>query len=314
MVVEHASITGIPGVHVAHLTIAREELQTGLTILLPYPLSVRNRKLFIAAKSLGTAPDWTSRQVAEDFATFSSPMVLCNTTTLGIAYDAMITFGHLREKDLPIDNAWPPLVIALDDGYLNDQLQQPIGHDDVLQTLNAASPEAMPCGSVGIGRGLCAFDGKGGVGDALAEAIPGEREGCRLGLFVAANGGHRHGKIRSLRNGFVVIAATDAPLFPIHLRQLAAHCAATAVRYLSPDQPDGVLALAFSTGNPIDNAFSGKFQLFDEKWPGKRLLQQLLSTVPNCLETALRKALAQTDEVTGRLNRRVQPATLPEPG
>jgi D-aminopeptidase len=41
---------------------------------------------------------------------------LCNATTIGIAYDALVSFGHAREQDLPIDNAWPPIVIGLDEG------------------------------------------------------------------------------------------------------------------------------------------------------------------------------------------------------
>ena len=110
------SITDVPGVHLGHLTLGEGEIQTGVTAILPYPLSVRNRKLFLGSFASGGWNEWTGLHVAQDFGTFSSPIVLCNATTAGLAYDALISFGHQREAGLPIDNAWPPFVIGIDDG------------------------------------------------------------------------------------------------------------------------------------------------------------------------------------------------------
>ena len=126
------SITDVPGVHLGHLTLGEGEIQTGVTAILPYPLSVRNRKLFLGSFASGGWNEWTGLHVAQDFGTFSSPIVLCNATTAGLAYDALISFGHQRESGLPIDNAWPPIVIGIDDGYLNDLRQRRITHDQIL--------------------------------------------------------------------------------------------------------------------------------------------------------------------------------------
>ena len=156
------SITDVPGIQVGHFTLAAGDTQTGVTAILPYPLSVRNRKLFIGGFASGNWNEWTGLQVAQDFGTFSSPIVLCNSTAVGIAYDALISFGHERDEGLPIDNAWPPLVIGLDDGYLNDLRQRRLTHDQVLQVIKQANANAVACGSVGIGRGLCALGAKGG--------------------------------------------------------------------------------------------------------------------------------------------------------
>lgn len=296
------SITDVPGVQAGHFTLADGEVQTGVTVILPYPLSMRNRKLFIGSFAGGNWNEWTGLHVAQDFGTFSSPIVLCNATTVGIAYDALISFGHERDEDLPIDNAWPPIVIGLDDGYLNDLRQRRVTHDEVLRTIKQANDDAMICGSSGIGRGLCALGAKGGVGDASRSVKVGEREYV-LGVLLAANGG-THDKILpqavSVTPSLVLIVATDIPLLPEQLRQLAE----AALRGLDPvvQLKDGAqqLALAFSASNTIDGAFEPRFQLFKERLFGAEQLVETLTAAGACSRAALRRALAAAKGVTGR--------------
>lgn len=303
------SITDVPGVQVGHFTLADGENQTGVTTILPYPLTVRNRKLFIGSFASGNWNEWTGLHVAQDFATFSSPIVLCNATTIGIAYDALISFGHARDPDLPIDNAWPPIVIGLDDGYLNDLRQRRVTHDEVLQTIKQASDSAVVCGSVGIGRSLCALGAKGGVGDASCSVKIGERE-YTLGVLIAANGGtldQNPSQIASITPSVVLIVATDVPLMPEPLRQLAE----AALRGLDPivhfDDGAQQLALAFSTSNTIDGAFERRFQLFKARMPSMKMLAEIESAAGACSRAALRQALEKAETVIGRKGRQVAP-------
>lgn len=305
------SLTDIPGIHLGQLTLADGEVQTGATVILPYPLSVRNRKLFLGSFASGNWNEWTGLHVAQDFGTFSSPIVLCNATTVGIAYDALISFGHQREPGLPIDNAWPPIVIGIDDGYLNNLRQRRITHDQILQTIQTANAAASACGSVGIGRGLCAFGGKGGVGDA-AQVVQIAEQNFTLGVFIAANGGRlpdQNGAElpRSVAPGFIIILATDAPLFPEQLRLLAEACVRGLDRIGISSQEEQQLALAFSTTNTIDNAFEEKYQLFNERWLGQETLAQLCEAAGAVTMQALRKALLQSETVSGRNGRIVHP-------
>ena len=308
------SITDVPGIQVGHFTLAAGDTQTGVTAILPYPLSVRNRKLFIGGFASGNWNEWTGLQVAQDFGTFSSPIVLCNSTAVGIAYDALISFGHERDEGLPIDNAWPPLVIGLDDGYLNDLRQRRLTHDQVLQVIKQANANAVACGSVGIGRGLCALGAKGGLGDASL-VIKIDAKEYTLGVLIAANGGTTKTaknlpQAISLTPSLVAVVATDFPLLPEQLRRLAE----AALRGLegSIDWNDGTqqLALAFSTSNTIDGAFEKRSQLFKERLPNSALLNQLLKRAGECSRAALRRALEQQERVTGRKGRSVAP--LPE--
>jgi D-aminopeptidase len=308
------SITDVPGIHTGHFTLADGDTQTGVTAILPYPLSVRNRKLFIGSCARGNWNNWTGLQVAEDFGTFSSPIVLCNATTIGIAYDALISYGHQREKDLPIDNAWPPVVIGLDDGYLNDLRQRRIEHDDILRTIYDAKNGAMPCGSAGIGLGLCAFGGKGGVGDA-SRVVQVDDHKYTVAVFIAANGGRNFTEDTpqppsSLTPSFVNIIATDAPLLPQQLRLLAEHSARAlnSQQMISPH--DHQLVLAFSTGNTIDGAFEDQFRLFFQKWPSRDFLTLFFDAAAECTLAALKKALQNAVAVPGKKGRSVQPVDL----
>lgn len=303
------SITDVPGVQAGHLTHADGDIQTGVTAILPYPLAVRNRKLFIGGFASGNWNEWTGLHVAQDFGTFSSPIVLCNATTVGVAYDALISFGHEREQGLPIDNAWPPIVIGLDDGYLNDLRQRRVTHDEVLQTIKQAGDSAVVCGSVGIGRGLCALGAKGGVGDASRSVKIGEQE-YTLGVLIAANGGTldlKPSPIVSVTPSLVLIVATDIPLMPEQLRQLAEAALRGLDSIVHFDDGTQQLALAFSTSNTLDGAFERRFQLFKARMPSLEMLAEIGSAAGACSRAALRRALEKAETVIGRKGREVTP-------
>jgi D-aminopeptidase len=298
-----SSITDVPGVQVGHLTVAEGEVQTGVTVVLPQPPEVRHRKLFLGA--FGDHA-WTGLEVAEDFGTFASPIVLCNATAVGAAYDAMITRGYRRDPELPIDDGWPPVVIGLDDGYLNDLRRRRVGHDEVLGAIEAARGGVPARGSVGIGRGLVAFGGKGGVGDFSLSARVGASEHV-VGVLVAANGGGAREAARSVAPGFVVIVATDAPLWPEELRSLA-EGATRGFDGARMRGADAHLALAFSTGNPIDGSLEAPpSRRHETRRVGDEGLAILIEAAASASRAALGRALSEANAVTGRKGRTLAP-------
>ena len=52
--------------------------------------------------------------VLEEFGTLSSPVFLAPRALLGRLYDAGITLGHRRDREMSLDLGWPPLCIGLD--------------------------------------------------------------------------------------------------------------------------------------------------------------------------------------------------------
>ncbi|AKT37579.1 uncharacterized protein CMC5_017200 [Chondromyces crocatus] len=323
------SITDVAGVLVGHVTLDEGDVQTGVTAILPYPSSVRHRKLFVGDAATGEGISQTGIQVGEDFGVLSSPIVLCNATTVGIAYDALISRGHQRDTELPVDDAWPPVVIGLDDGYLNDQRKRRIAHDDVLRAVEQATDQAVPWGSVGIGRGLCALGGKGGVGGASRRVeVPGG--GLTVGGLCAANGGRlqespgeagaegaaRGGAgqggadtaARSLTPGFVLVMATDAPLLPEQLRLVAEAALQALARVVPASGLESRRVLAFSTANAIDGSLrKGSPSVYPARRLGDEALGRLLGATGDVARQALGRALVEATAVTGRRGRTLAP-------
>ena len=74
----HNAIVDVAGVSVGHVDIRTPDLHTGLTAIVPYPASVEERKLFIGRFSIDGGDAMSGLGVAEDFGTFSSPIVPCS--------------------------------------------------------------------------------------------------------------------------------------------------------------------------------------------------------------------------------------------
>ena len=304
------SITDLPGVEVGHSTVAEGDVQTGVTVILPCPPSVRHRKFSLGVYAAGGALAWTGVEVAEDFGTLASPIVLCNATSVGAAYDALITRGHKRDPELPVDDCWPPIVVGIDDGYLNDLRRRRVKHDDVLAACQAARGDVPASGSVGIGRGLVALGVKGGVGDASAAARVGEN-GFVVGVLLVANGGAPRGAgaVRAASPGFVAIVATDAPLFPAELRLLGEAAFRGIDAAVTIGGEEGRLALAFSVANTIEGSLTAPpGRLYEAQRVGEDGLGVIFDAAARAARAALGKALGEATAVTGRKGRTVEKA------
>jgi D-aminopeptidase len=227
------AISDVEGVGVGHAEIGGSKLYCGLSAVLPYPLTVKERRLYCGGYALGGGGRLTGRGVAEDFGTFSSPIVLAPAPALGRVYDEAIAYGIERDPGLSTDTGWPPVVLGVDDAFFNEpaSVWRLAGHQDLHRALAAASSgvgAGVAEGNVGIGRGLVAFGYKGGVGSA--SRLYG---GYRVGALVAAGGGDaaymvpdfEYGKMKLDQGGYggegAVILATDAPLLPHQLDRLA---------------------------------------------------------------------------------------------
>ena len=192
--------------------------------------------------------------------------------------------------------------------------QRRITHDQILQLLFAAKNQTGGNGCFGIGRGLCAFGGKGGVGEASHHVRLTEAE-YRLGALVAANGGRTragdsNAMTQSVTSSFVTVLATDAPLWPEQLRRLAE----AAIYGLHENDlalsSDRQLVLAFSTGNVIENAFSDAFQLFEQKRFSDDALAPLFAAAEVTSRAALLNGLRAATAVTGRKGRTAKPVDV----
>ena len=249
----HNAIVDVAGVSVGHVDIRTLDLHTGLTAIVPYPASVEERKLFIGRFSIDGGDAMSGLGVAEDFGTFSSPIVLASSPVVGRVYESLIRHSLGRDTGLSTVAGWPPVVVGIDDTAVNDPalIRKVLTHAHADEAL-ASAGSAVPTGNAGIGGGLQAFGYKGGIGTASRQA--GE---YALGVLAAVNGGrelHWAGRILPMGEGaegpqtFAAVVATDAPLIPRQLERLAGRAALGLARtgLWNPHTREG-LVLAFST-------------------------------------------------------------------
>ena len=258
------AITDVAGVGLGHVNIRNAGLHTGLTAVVPYPTTVKERRLFIGRYALDNADTMTSLGVTEDFGTFSTPIVLTPVPAVGRIYDALIDYGLNRDSGLSTNTGWPPLVIGLNDTAWNPPATtyQEVNAEHLHQALADTTTAAFDEGNAGIGGGLVAFGVKGGTGTASRRVTTPAT--YTIGALVAANGGEPSSlcldrmplapilnlgpAAAHITRTFAAVVATDAPLIPRQLARLAERAAIGLVRTgLIDATTHAGLVLAFST-------------------------------------------------------------------
>jgi D-aminopeptidase len=262
------ALTDVAGVGVGHANLHDNGLHTGLTAVVPYPVAIKQRRLFIGHYALDGGDALTGLGVAEDFGTFSTPIVLAPAPAVGRLYDALIGYGLNRDPGLSTYTGWPPLVVGINDTALNPPATtyQHITPAHLAQALEDAATATVAEGNAGIGGGLIAFGAKGGTG--TASRLVETSATYTIGALVAANGGEPstlcidrfplsplldlHPASTATARTFAAVVATDAPLIPRQLSRLAGRAALGLARtgLIDATTHEG-LVLAFSTNGIV---------------------------------------------------------------
>jgi len=317
------AITDVKDVKVGHYTAKKEILsksgtkkfvRTGITAVVPYPLHTE-RRLLSGHFFLRPSGDVTGYQVLDDFRYLKAPIILANAFIAGRAYNATLTIGFEHNRE-----TWPPIIINLDDSYLNDMDARIINDEQVIETVKEASGEVIE-GSAGAGTGLVSYGYKGGIGTSSREVkIIGKD--YTLGALVAISNLHVPLGIREKENlssisnhkpgTLVVILATDAPLIPTQLKELAQEAAMSQTNFVSSQ--DGIVSLAFATSNEVDNS-EGSLDSIAGDLPLKREIltydfqfikedySHIYDAVRETVKEAVCNALLMAEPVKGRLDR-----------
>ncbi len=306
------AITDVPGLSVGHGNITDNDLVSGLTVVGPYPAAVGARMLSIGKWSLAGSDSLTGLGVAEDFGTFSSPIALVPDATVGRVYDSLIQHGLSRDPGLSTYAGWPPIVIGLNDSVLNPPATTygSFREEHLQNALQHLEAGEVSQGNAGVGRGLCAFGMKGGVGTA-SRLVQRSEVSFRVGALVAANGGelrdlcvdrypipaaeHRD-PLPSRPRTFAAVVTTDAPLIPVQCQQLAFRATSGLYRVgLAEARTDEGITLAFSTIPAEPTGPSGNHQRYQSA--GDDLLRELSVAASDCCEEAVLNGLLAADSI-----------------
>lgn len=325
----HNAITDVPGVRVGHSTVWRGEhaahstdstpvLRTGVTAIWPHDRNPFTERVYAATSTFNGYGILTADLVIDEWGLLGSPVVLCDTANLGLAYDAVVR--HLQSLDPAAgrDDVVMPVVGECDDGFLNDNLAS-LTPDDVVSALTSATGGPVAEGVVGAGTGMQLFDFKGGIGTASRSVELGGRT-YTVGVLLNGNFGTRRqlrvaGKpighvltdlmpARHHEGSCIAVVATDLPLLPHQLRRLARRVDVGLARVGSAgNDGSGEIFLAFSTAQhvPRDAGLMRVVAMVEgQYWTHGSPLDEVFDAVAEAAEEAALNAMFVADTVGGR--------------
>ena len=296
-------ISDVPGVRVGHATLAEEQIQTGVTAIVPSGDNLFQHPLPCAAAVFNGFAKPVGLVQVEELGVLQTPILLSNTLAVGTLFTTLVRDAISRNPELgrtlPTVN---PLALECNDGWLNDIQALAVTETLAQQALQQAQTD-FARGSVGAGRGMSCFSLKGGIGSA-SRLIP--SLDATLGVLVLANfgaltaltlDGVRLGEMiapllpeltpQRDAGSIIIIMATDAPLDARQLRRVAKRAGAGLGRLGSYwGHGSGDIAVAFSTQE-------------QPQPPDDAALEPLLAAAADATEHAVLDALLSAEAVTG---------------
>lgn len=313
------ALTDVAGVEVGHATliagngalrVGTGPVRTGVTALLPRGKE-STAPVFAGWFSLNGNGEMTGTTWIEESGFLEGPVLLTNTSSVGLVRDAVVKFYTQRSKQ---QQPWLlPVVAETYDGYLNDTHGFHVKEKHVFEALQSAKGGAVAEGNVGGGTGMTCFEFKGGIGTS-SRKLDVKQGGYTVGLLVQANFGLRpqlviagvpvghevpEGAYRARESGsIIIVVATDAPLLPHQLKRLARRAALGLARTGSvAGNGSGDLFLAFATANA--EAASPDHPVPLTMLPNERL-SPLFEATAQATEEAIVNALVAADTMSGR--------------
>jgi D-aminopeptidase len=267
------AITDVPGVAVGQTTVRFGEStampgsgpsRTGVTVIWPHRDDLVRHPVAAGFFALSGNGELTGRSCIQELGRINTPVVLTNTMSVGVVYDAVCRY--LVERDTGVgDEAGVqiPVVAECDDSRLHDARGFHITTQHVHDALDNARSGPVDEGCVGAGTGMHCFRFKGGIGTS-SRRVANPDTGWTVGVLALTNFGSRHrltvagvtvGEHFPLADpppaddgSGIVVIATDAPLDGRQLARVAKRASLGLGRTGSTGaESSGELLLAFST-------------------------------------------------------------------
>ena len=258
-------ITDVKGVKVGHVTIQKENINTGVTVVFPHEGNLFLDKVMAASAVLNGFGKSVGLLQIEELGTIETPIVMTNTLSVGTATTALTKYMLKHNEDIGITTGTVNcLVTECNDGRLNDIRGLHVTEDDVLTALNSPS-ERFEEGAVGSGTGMCCLGFKGGIGSS-SRLVDVDGKEYTVGALVMSNfgssgnlilGGDQigrriKGQSKKDEGSIIIIIGTDIPLSERQLKRLAKRSAIALGRTGSyMGNGSGDVAIAFTTANRL---------------------------------------------------------------
>ncbi|MDL4843087.1 DmpA family aminopeptidase [Aquibacillus rhizosphaerae] len=184
----HNAITDVEGVTVGHVTISEQNIQTGVTAILPHQGNLFKEKLIASSHVInGFGKTMGIIQISE-LGTLETPIMLTNTLSIGATADGLIEYMLKRNPEIGrTTGTVNPIIGECNDMFLNDIRSRSITKEHVWQAIENASTMFKE-GAVGAGRGMLCYSLKGGIGTA-SRLMSMDHGTYTIGVLVLANFG-----------------------------------------------------------------------------------------------------------------------------
>lgn len=262
-------ITDVEGVKVGHVTVSNQNVQTGVTAILPHSGIHYKEKVLATSHVINGFGKTIGTIQVEELGQIETPILLTNTLSVGTAAEALVEYSLKENPEIGVTTGTVnPVVGECNDGYLNNIRGLHITKEHCFEAISNASIETEE-GAVGAGRGMSAFGLKGGIGTS-SRVIAIDKKTFTVGVLVLANFGQQKDfmmdgqkmgqQLISMnsdhnepdKGSIMIILATNLPCSE---RQLKRICKRTSVglarvgSYIGHGSGD--IVLGFSTANRI---------------------------------------------------------------
>ena len=281
-------ITDVKGLKVASVTIQDNEINTGVTAILPHEGNIFRSKVVAGASVLNGFGKSLGIVQLKELGNIETPIIMTNTLSVGETATALTKYCLEQNEDIGVSTGTVnPLVTECNDGRLNDIRGFHVREEHVREALRLAeegSPDFEE-GAVGAGTGMCCLGFKGGIGSA-SRLVELDGSEYTIGALVLSNFGEegnlviggRHygsellpkvkerlesdidGSLAKDKGSIIMLIATDIPMSPSQLERVANRAAIALGRTGSyMGNGSGDIAIAFSTANRMPHYSDEKF-------------------------------------------------------
>lgn len=309
-------ISDVPGVTVGHCTLARGDVQTGVTALLPHPGDTFHEKVLAASHVINGFGKTIGLVQIDELGTLETPILFTNTLSVGTAATALVKYMLDRCPDIcETTGSVNPVVCECNDSGLNDIRGLHVTEADALAALADCRADFAE-GAVGAGRGMRCHGLKGGIGSS-SRVVELDGQTYHMGALVLSN----HAKFDDLivaevpvaqrleqaaqvpphedKGSIITVLATDVPLSERQLGRIARRAIVGLSRTGSYcGNGSGEIVITFSTGNRISHY--PQSDLVPLRAAAENKMDLLFRAAAECVEESVLSSLLHAETVTGR--------------
>nr|WP_272495743.1 P1 family peptidase [Bacillus pinisoli] len=317
------TITDVEGVKVGHTTIRQNEVQTGVTAVLPHSQNLFQNKVAGAIYTINGFGKTAGSIQLEELGTIETPIVLTNTLAVGAGLQGIIEYTLSQNPDIGRTTGTVNAIVGeCNDMLINDIRSISVTKEHVINAIESASYQ-FEQGAVGAGTGMVCFGLKGGIGSSSRIITLGNRN-FTIGTLVLTNFGRlEHLTIAGKNVGYqlkeklqnppvheddkgsiIIIVATDLPLNERQLKRVLKRTSVGLAKtgsYIGHGSGD--IALGFTTAHKIAHEdpaiFSSQETLQDHA------LDLVFEATADATEEAILQSMLAADTTNSRNNQKI---------